>query len=133
MSKQTSSDFLAKSVSQQQTDEVEISTNNLPHFDFVVPAYSKNRRLSSITSTVLPETLMNTISANISFSSAEQNAPSPETENNRKKGRKVICPFVKRSFFCYQLEDENRYSLEQMISYRHGQHVEDKALSRRVR
>ncbi|CAF0890312.1 unnamed protein product [Adineta ricciae] len=115
MSKPTSSNFLAKSVSQQQTDEVEISTNNLPHFDFVVPAYSKNRRLSSITSTVLPETLMNTISANVSFSSAEQNPSSPETENSRKK------------------EDENRYSLEQMISYRHGQHVEDKALSRPVR
>lgn len=91
MSKQTSSNFLTKSVSQQQTDEVEISTNNLPHFDFVVPAYSKNRRLSSITSTVLPETLMNTISANVSFASAEQNPPLPETENDGKKGREVIC------------------------------------------
>lgn len=36
------------------------------------------------------------------------------------------------SFF-YLLENENRYSLEQLVSYRHGRHVEDKALSRQVR
>jgi hypothetical protein len=34
----------------------------------------------------------------------------------------------------YLLENQDRYSLEQMVSYRHGRHVEDKkALSRQVR
>ncbi|UJR22712.1 hypothetical protein I4U23_025746 [Adineta vaga] len=117
MSKQTRSNSLSKST-QQQTNEVEISTNNLPHFDFVVPSYGRDRRLSSITSTVLPETLLNTISANVSFSSVEQNSPSTETENNNNNNNK---------------EDGNLYSLEQMVSYRRGQHVDDKALSRSVR
>lgn len=31
------------------------------------------------------------------------------------------------------LEQENRYSLEQMVSYRHGRHVADKTLPRHVR
>lgn len=138
MSRQTRANSLSKSTQQQQqeTNEIEISTNNLPHFDFVVPAYGRDRRLSSITSTVLPETLLNTISGNVSFSSVEQNVPSTETENNNdNKGSNLFYfSFIENyiSIF-YSLVDINPCSLEQMVSYRRGQHVEDKALSRNVR
>lgn len=36
-------------------------------------------------------------------------------------------------WFIFHLANNDRYSLEQMISYRHGRHVADKALSRQVR
>jgi hypothetical protein len=56
----------------------------MPRFDFILPSYRRDRRLSSITLTVLPETIIETVSANISLSSAGQNPSSSEVEDNRK-------------------------------------------------
>ncbi|CAF1316670.1 unnamed protein product [Adineta steineri] len=96
-----------------QTNEVDTPTT-MPHYDFVLPSYNRDRRLSSTISTVIPDATFNTVSGDVSFSSAEQIPSSSEIENNTK-------------------ENETRYTLEQMVSYRHGRHVDDKVLSRKVR
>lgn len=84
--------------------------HTMPHFDFVLPSYTRDRRLSSLTAVKTPETIPEHVSTDTSSVGAEQNvAPAEIIENN------------------------DRYSLEQMVSYRHGRHVQDKALSRRVR
>lgn len=81
--------------------------HTMPHVDFVLPSYSRDRRLSSINSVRLPETILEHVATDASFSTAQQDVSSGVTDD--------------------------RYSLEQMVSYRHGRHVEDKALSRQVR
>jgi hypothetical protein len=64
---------------------IEINTpSTIPRFDFVLPSYGRNRRLSSITSTVPPETIIEGVSTDASISSAEQNPSSSELANNRK-------------------------------------------------
>ncbi|CAF1083260.1 unnamed protein product [Rotaria sordida] len=85
-----------------------------PRYDFVLPSYSRDRRASSIITTVPSATVINDNSTNVNIPIPEQNSSSFERVDNKK-------------------EDDNRYSLEQMISYRHGRHVADKALSRDVR
>jgi hypothetical protein len=60
----------------------------LPRFDLVQPSYSRNRRLSSITSTIPPETILEGASTNVSRSSAEQIPASSEIAND-KKGCKI--------------------------------------------
>ena len=81
--------------------------HTMPHFDFVLPSYSRDRRLSSITAFRPPETILEHVATDASFSTAQQDVPSGV--------------------------GYDRYSLEQMVSYRRGRHVEDKALSRQVR
>jgi hypothetical protein len=76
MDSQQSSNPLAKST-HHNTTEVNTSST-IPHFDFILPSYSRDRRLS------LPETIVNDGSINASFSTAEQNPSSSEIENNRK-------------------------------------------------
>jgi len=64
---------------------IEVNTPSMmPRFDFVLPSYSRDRRLSSITSTVPPETIIDGVSTNVSLSSADQNPSSSEIANNRK-------------------------------------------------
>jgi hypothetical protein len=65
---------------------IELNTQStVPRFDFVVPSYSRDRRFSSIISTVPPETILEGGSTNASLSSTEQNPPSSEVANNRKR------------------------------------------------
>ena len=64
---------------------IEVNTPSMmPRFDFILPSYRRDRRLSSKTSKVLPETIIETVSANVSLSSAEQNPSLSEVEDNRK-------------------------------------------------
>jgi len=58
--------------------------STLPRFDLVQPSYSRNRRLSSITSTIPPETILEGASTNVSHSSAEQIPASSEIANDKK-------------------------------------------------
>jgi len=82
MDSQQTSNPLAKST---HHDTTEVNTSStIPHFDFILPSYSRDRRLSSIASVVLPETIVNDGSINASFSTIEQNLSSSEIENNRK-------------------------------------------------
>lgn len=81
--------------------------HTMPHFDFVLPSYSRDRRLSSLTTVRPPETIPEHVATDESFASAQEDVSSAV--------------------------GNDRYSLEQMVSYRHGRHVEDKALSRQVR
>jgi hypothetical protein len=60
------------------------TSSTMPHFDFILPSYTRDRRLSSITSTVPPETIIDTVSANVSLSSAGQNPSSSETVDDIK-------------------------------------------------
>ncbi len=63
---------------------IEINTpSTLPRFDFILPSYSRDRRLSSIASVIPPETILERVSTNASFTSVEQNPSSSEAENNR--------------------------------------------------
>ncbi|CAF2128629.1 unnamed protein product [Rotaria magnacalcarata] len=85
-----------------------------PRYDFILPSYSRNRRFSSIITTIPPGIALYGGSTNVSIPIPQQNQISEETASNTE-------------------ESNSRFSLEQMISYRHGQHVADKALSRPVR
>jgi hypothetical protein len=51
----------------------------IPRFNIVLPSYNRDRRVSSITSVIPPETIINGIPAN-----SEQNSVSSETANNQK-------------------------------------------------
>ncbi len=64
---------------------IDVNTSSvLPRFDLIFPTYSRDRRLSSITSTVPPETILAGISTNASFSTAQQNSSSTEQASNRQ-------------------------------------------------
>lgn len=82
MDSSQSSNSQAKTTQSHILDVNTLST--IPHFDFVLPSYTRDRRLSSIASTVIPEEIVNSITASASFSSIEPNPSSPETENERK-------------------------------------------------
>jgi hypothetical protein len=55
-----------------------------PRYDFVLPSYSRDRRVSSITSTLPPGTIITDGSTNANISIPEQNSSSVETANNKK-------------------------------------------------
>jgi hypothetical protein len=56
----------------------------IPRFDYVLPSYSRDRRLSSITSIVPPETILEHVSTNTSLESVAQNPASQEVANNER-------------------------------------------------
>ena len=55
-----------------------------PRYDFVLPSYRRDRRVSSITTTVPSEIIITDGSTNVSIPSLEQNASSLETADDRK-------------------------------------------------
>jgi hypothetical protein len=61
------------------------SQSMMPRFDFVLPSYRRDRRLSSITSIVPPETILEHVSTNVSLESVAQN-PSPQEVANNEIG-----------------------------------------------
>lgn len=82
MDNQQSSDLQVQSARRHTID---VNTPSMiPRFDFVLPSYSRDRRLSSITSTVPPETIIDGVATNTNFSNIEQNPSSSEISNNRK-------------------------------------------------
>jgi hypothetical protein len=52
-----------------------------PRYDFVLPSYSRDRRVSSTTSTVPPETIIHANSTNINISIPDQNSSSQGAAN----------------------------------------------------
>lgn len=54
------------------------TTSTMPHFDYVLPSYRRDRRVSSVTSAVLPETIIEEVLT------TEQNPSSSETANTVK-------------------------------------------------
>lgn len=56
----------------------------VPRYDFVLPSYSRDRRKSSITTTVPPEAINIDGSANVNISIPEQGSSSTEIANNKK-------------------------------------------------
>jgi hypothetical protein len=61
-----------------------INVDTQPRFDFVLPSYRRDRRVSSITTTIPLETVIGEGSTRISIPNSEQNASSSETADNRK-------------------------------------------------
>ena len=55
-----------------------------PRYDFILPSYSRNRRLSSIITTLPPGILLHDGSTNVSIPIPEQNQISEETASNTK-------------------------------------------------
>ncbi|CAF4355797.1 unnamed protein product [Rotaria sp. Silwood2] len=55
-----------------------------PRYDFVLPSYSRDRRVSSITTTVPSSTVINENSTNVNIPIPEQTASSFEREDNQK-------------------------------------------------
>jgi hypothetical protein len=55
-----------------------------PRYDFVLPSYRRDRRVSSITTTLPAETIINDGSVNVNISIPEQNSTSLETADNKK-------------------------------------------------
>ena len=105
----------------------------MPRYDFVLPSYSRDRRISSIIATIPSATIMNDGTTNINLATAsEANSTSAEGARN-EQGKRLHALCLSPESFDLLLDQENRYSLEQMVSYRHGRHVADKALPRHVR
>jgi hypothetical protein len=57
---------------------------NTPRFDLVLPSYRRDRRVSSITTTIPLETVIGEGSTRNSIPNSEQNASSLETADDRK-------------------------------------------------
>jgi hypothetical protein len=55
-----------------------------PRYDFVLPSYNRDRRASSITTTIPSETIINDGLSSVSVSIPEQTLSSLEIENNKK-------------------------------------------------
>ncbi|CAF4246264.1 unnamed protein product, partial [Adineta steineri] len=47
-----------------QTNETDTPTT-MPHYDFVLPSYNRDRRLSSTISTVIPDATFNAVSGDV--------------------------------------------------------------------
>lgn len=76
-----------------QTRRNTIDSNNTetsaPRYDFVLPSYSRDRRKSSITTTLPPETIVTDGTTNVNISIPEQDPSSSETANTQK-GKRII-------------------------------------------
>jgi len=55
-----------------------------PRYDFVLPSYSRDRRVSSITTTIPPAAIITDGSTSVNISIPEQNSSSLETADNKK-------------------------------------------------
>ncbi|CAF0720523.1 unnamed protein product [Rotaria sp. Silwood1] len=55
-----------------------------PRYDFVLPSYSRDRRVSSIITTIPSSTVINENSTNVNIPIPEQNSPSFERADNKK-------------------------------------------------
>jgi hypothetical protein len=55
-----------------------------PRYDFVLPSYSRDRRVSSITSTIPPEIIIHGNSSNVNISIPDQNSSSQGATNTRE-------------------------------------------------
>ena len=58
------------------------SPSMIPRFDFVLPSYSRDRRLSSFTSVIPPATILEHVSTNTSLASVAQNSTPQEVAND---------------------------------------------------
>jgi hypothetical protein len=58
--------------------------STMPRYDFVLPSYSRNRRVSSIITTVPPATISYDGSTNVNISIPNANSSTLETANNKK-------------------------------------------------
>src|ERR1700728_905675 len=63
----------------------------VPRYDLVLPSYSRDRRVSSTTTTIPLETIMNDGSTNVGITVPDQNSSSIETANNRKGINNEMC------------------------------------------
>lgn len=88
----------------RHTINVDTQLNTPPRYDFVLPSYSRDRRVSSITTTVPPETIINASSTNINISIPDQNSVSQERENTRRGiGKEIFLIYQKCSLILFQL------------------------------
>ena len=80
---------------QQSTNSVErpvrhsIDVNpdsTTPRYDFVLPSYSRDRRVSSTTSTIPPESIIHANSSNVNVSIPDQNSSSSQGATNTNEG-----------------------------------------------
>jgi hypothetical protein len=55
-----------------------------PRYDFVLPSYSRDRRVSSITTTIPAAAIITDGSTSVNISIPEQNSSSLETADNKK-------------------------------------------------
>ena len=56
----------------------------VPRYDFVLPSYSRNRRVSSITTTIPPGIVISDGSTGVSIPIPEQDSSSAEATSNKK-------------------------------------------------
>jgi hypothetical protein len=66
----------------RHTIDVDIQST-APRYDFILPSYSRDRRVSSITTTMRPETMMNDGLTNIHMTNSELNASTSDMATNR--------------------------------------------------
>lgn len=67
----------------RHTIDVNVQTT-APRYDFVLPSYSRDRRVSSITATVPSETIINENSSNVTIPVSGQNSSSFARTNDDK-------------------------------------------------
>ncbi len=71
------------------------SPSMMPRFDFILPSYSRDRRLSSFTSVIPPQTILEHVSTNTSLASVAQNPTLQEVANDegglREIKKKNVC------------------------------------------
>ena len=75
------------------------SQQHLPHYDFVLPSYTRDRRVSSITTIIPPTIIINDSSTNVNnLPNSEENPSSSEATNHNEGDHSSLRILSSRQF-----------------------------------